>query len=275
MITTQSLQTLRRQADPGANRNTPIRRDLANDKRFWVFIMMVLALCLCLITRADKLLPCAVFGVVIGIHWMFLLTGRTNVQWVVTPQYLLGILLLLTLVDFKRFGAWAKGMRSTAHIGRNNALAAMAVMLCMVAALVPLVMAYSGNPLPDRQDYQAYIKLDEYTHAHMDKLFFSTIRVMQDQHLAYSVFDPPQQSGMLNRISLGGWLARSPRYQQVMQAQGIDNALTALVRENVYLIADRNIQLIQRYLHLRHGLNTHAKVVWQQDQIYIYKLETT
>lgn len=272
VITTQSLQQLREQADPGSNRIPPMRRDIANEKRFWAVVPLLLAYCICLITRSDKVLPTLITGMVLGIHWLLLLTGRINVQWVVTPHYLLGLLLLLGMMDFAVFDRPDSKFDQVDRLKKTNPLAAVAVFMCLGLAMIPWVMAYSGNPLPDRQDYQAFEKLDAYTQQNMDKLFFSTVRVMEDQHFAYSIFQPPQRGGMLNRVSLGGWLARSPRYQQVMQAQGIDNALTALVRDHVYLIANQNIQLIQRYLQAKHGMETTAEVVWQQGHICIYKL---
>ncbi len=126
------------------------------------------------------------------------------------------------------------------------------------------VLINIGLLLQDQFDYNRYLReeadgnaqLAAYTKQYEDDLFL--IDPFTDQvTYRYDVFRPHQEGCFANRTYLGGWLARSPIYENVLNRYGYKNAFQALKAspedERVYLIDNHYPEEKLLYLKEHYG----------------------
>ncbi|MDO5573156.1 MAG: hypothetical protein Q4G60_04160 [bacterium] len=140
-----------------------------------------------------------------------------------------------------------------------------------------------GLLLQDQFDYNRYIReeadgnaqLAAYTKRYEDDLFL--IDPFTDQvTYRYDVFRPHQEGCFANRTYLGGWLVRSPIYENVLDRYGYKNAFQALKAspedERVYLIDNHYPEEKLLYLKEHYGKELSLESVENIGGYEIYKV---
>lgn len=233
-------------------------------RKFLLFCLLCLCLFLCLTSRKEKVLPLLVFGAVLCVHLGFIAIQRAPAR-IVSPHYVLGILLLLLMIDYSAF--------RSESLGRAKRTA------CGAAAIAGVLVVFLLNGLAaqttynaTRDKYSCFVALDNYIAEHKDSVFLGSVYATAGAFRGYSIFDAPEQGKLENFSSLGGWQVKSPRYFAFKRRHKMENMFLSLTDKGVYLIDRQRPELIMDYLWENYGIRTRAEKIAGFEGVAVYKL---
>lgn len=237
-----------------------------------VLICMTMMLAICLLTRKKKLVPIAVYVMVLCIHAGFILLQRAPMR-TVFPHYIMGILALIMMIDYSKF----RFFNNKDRLWKNEkAIRSIGITSAMILALfgifnfnMGVIGAAQARPI---EKYRNVVRLDEYIVENKDKVFLSTVVAGGSRYKAYDVFDAPDKGMYENFSLLGGWYTKSPRYFQFLREYEIENMFLSLTREDVYLVAE-DPSLVQIFLKDEYHIYTQAYMMEEFGDIGVYRLQ--
>ena len=239
------------------------------DTNAYVSIMFIASFLVAIYTNKEKRwYVITIFLLTLAINILFIYLNRT-MQRVVIPEFILGIVIFLYYIKYKKDDGKKKDL-----------IKAMSIFIIVVTVI------FAGGEYEYNyklEDYSNLKDVIEYTNSNKENVYFYTIPSLQYRYLSYSVYEMPPKEAFSNLRAMGGWDMYTKNYYNFKERYDLEGTFLDLLKENVYLI-DGDVTWSGNYYHdykkhiilfikEHYNIDVTCTEVKSFDNIYIYKLQ--
>ena len=151
---------------------------------------------------------------------------------------------------------------------------------CIIIILLCYLMGviFKEN-INDYKDIRSFV---EYANNNKECCYLSSVPVIQERYLAYSVYEMPKKESYSNIKAMGSWDLYTENYYNLKERYNLDGTYLDLLKDNVYLVDDYNKE-DEFYSGLRdsiiiamdehYGIKAKYELVDHIGKVGIYKIE--
>lgn len=220
--------------------------------------------------KKIKLVFLACFPIVLNI--LFIAINRP-VYRVVMPEYVITIFLLIYFLDNKEY-------EEKINISKKNKI--FEIICLIIISIINIQMLNEILSFDyDKNDYNQYKELIEYTNNHKENMYLYTVPSLQDRYLVYNIYEMPPEESFSNLRIMGGWDMYTENYYKCKERYNLNGNFLDVLKENVYVIdgevkffnmfQNDYIERIKIFIKEHYNIEVEYKKVKDFENLHIYK----